>query len=269
MTLIITEISRIGIVMAADSAYTPAKGGTTRYGPKVFGSAKLNLGVSMWGNYLPQPPDAWLSGFIAAQEASACPDIHSFASRLRDELRTACPNATPTVNNDATLGFHVAGYDRAGVPLLYHVHNGASQALALRNINVNPQLINANLDLDSATSKQMLISPVMASYMTRNGDYRLYAWISATLDPLLAQLDPLRGGGGLPTSFGNVFVPAGNTLQDRGQYLAFQIKLMSSMYGISNIASLLGTTAAHIGGDALVLEFSKNQPPGAPRIPIP
>ncbi len=266
MTLIITEISRLGIVMAADSAFTPHGGGQTKYRPKVFASPKLRVGISLWGNYLPQPPDVWVQNFLAKEEAAGCPDIHALAIRLRDELRAACPNAPPTPRNEGTVGFHVAGYDLSGFPLLYHVHNGYSQALAARKITVNPQLINANPDVDLATSKALLSSPNLAAYLTRNGDYHLYALVSGTLDPLLAQLDPLRAGTGLRTSFGQVFVPAGNTLRDRGDYAAFQVKVISEMYKISNIATLLGTSAAHIGGDTLVLEFNAAQPPSNPRV---
>lgn len=264
MTLIITEVSRAGIAMAADSAFTPQGGGITQYAPKLFSSAKLRAGVSMWGNYLPPQPSPWMRGFLAREEASGCPDIHTLATHLESELRIACPTARPTSNLQATVGFHLAGYD-SGYPILYHIHNGQSQALAARGISVDPQVINANLDLDLTSSKALMASTSVASYLTRNGDFRIYAIISFLLDPILGQLDPLRRGGGVSTPFGTLFVPAGNTLANRANFLAFQIRLVSTLFGVSNIRALLNTTGSHIGGGILVLELDRNQPLVGPR----
>jgi hypothetical protein len=70
MTLILTEISRAGIAMAADSAYTPHGGGQTTYRPKLFSSSRMGVGISMWGDQLPQPPDGWLTSFIQHEETA-------------------------------------------------------------------------------------------------------------------------------------------------------------------------------------------------------
>jgi hypothetical protein len=265
MTLIITEVSRLGIAMTADSAYTPSGGGITQYKPKVFSSAKLGVGVSMWGNYLPAQPDQWVRAFLSKEETLGCPNIHTLASHLETDLRTACPTARPTPSLQATVGFHLAGYD-SGYPVLYHVHNGVSQALAARGVFVNPQLINANPDLDLASSKTLMTSAAVASYLTRNGDYWLYAIMSSLLDPILIQLDPMRNGAGVTFSFGTLFVPGGKTLVDRANYLASQIRLVSTLLEVSNIRALLGTTGSHIGGDILALELDASHPPVSPRV---
>jgi hypothetical protein len=264
MTLIITEISRVGIAMATDSAFTPHGGGTTQYKPKLFSSAKLGVGVSMWGS-LPPQPDRWMHAFLSRAEAASCPDIHTLAADLQNELRTACPTARPTAALQATVGFHLAGYD-SGYPVLYHIHNGASQALAAKGITVNASLINANLDLSLADSKALMASNSTAYYLTRNGDFLIYAIISNLLDPLLGRLDPLRKGGGFPMIPGTLFVPGGNTLVDRANYLAFQIHVVSTLFEISNIPALLGTTGPHIGGDILALELDGKHALTPPRV---
>jgi hypothetical protein len=265
MTLILTEVSRAGIAMAADSAYTPHGGGRTTYHPKVFSSAKLGVGMSMWGDQLPQPPHDWVVSFIRREEAAGTPNVHLVANHLESDLRSACPLARPTAGLDATLGFHVAGFD-SGFPVLYHVHNGASQAMAARHRVVNPLLINANPDIDLAESKRILSSSTITGQITRNGDYRIYAIINHLLDPVLGPLDPSRQGAGVQTSLGTLYVPAGKTLVDRSNYLGFQIRLIANLYAVSNVSALLKTTGPHIGGDILALEMDGNTQVGSPRV---
>ncbi len=268
MTLILTEISKVGIAMAADSAYTPHGGGRTTYRPKLFSSPKIGVGISMWGDQLPQPPDAWVTSFIQREEIAGTADIHTVARHLETQLRTACPTARPTQNLEATLGFHVAGFD-SGFPVMYHVHNGASQSMALRGVPVNPQLINANPDVDLSLSKSILSSSTVAGQTIRNGDYRIYAIINYLLDPVLAPLDPSRQGAGAQTSIGTLYVPAGRTLADRTNYLGFQIRLVANLYAVSNVSALLKTTSPHIGGEIYGLELDGINPPGLPRaLPI-
>jgi len=251
--------------MVADSAYTPHGGGAIVYRPKVFGSSKLGVGISLWGNYLPPQPELWVPAFLAKEEASGASNIHSLASHLEAELRAACPLARPVGGVQATVGFHVAGFD-SGYPILYHVHNGVSQALSARGITVNPQLINANQDLDLPSAQALVASSATASYLTRNGDFRLYAIISHFLDPLLGPLDPLRQGPGLTTGFGTLYIPGGNTLRHRADYLAAQVRLVSTLLGVSNITALLGTNSPHIGGEILALELDGKTPQGTPRV---
>lgn len=265
MTLIISEVSRLGIAMVADSAYTPHGGGQIVYHPKVFGSARLGVGISLWGNYLPPHPEQWVPSFLSREEGLGSLTVHDVAAHLERELRAACPQAQPTPGLDATVGFHVAGFD-SGFPILYHVHNGTSQTLAGRGIGVNPQLINANPDIDLPTSKALMSSTTTASYFVRNGDFRLYAIMSSLLDPLLAPLDPLRLGAGLTTAFGHLLIPGSNTLRNRADYLAVQVRMVASLLGVSNIAAMLGTSAPHIGGDVLALELNGTTPPLPPRV---
>lgn len=218
----------------------------------------------MWGNQLPQPPDDWIRQFVQREEIAGTADIHTFAQHLEGALQVACPNTRPTAGLDATLGFHVAGFD-AGFPQLYHVHNGRSEAMTSRGVHVNPQVINANPDIDLNESKSIMSSTTISGKTTRNGDYRIYAIINQLLDPVLAPLDPSRKGLGVGTKFGTLYVPAGKTLVDRSNYLGFQIRLIANLYAVSNVSALLKTTDPHIGGDILALEIDGVTPLGAPR----
>ena len=95
MTLVLTQLSRHGIAMAADSAVTsnvPLPGGGTTH-RVLHGVQKLQMvmhieaGISCWGMGMINgtPTDIWIRDFIQRYQATT-PDLQIFTATLADEL---------------------------------------------------------------------------------------------------------------------------------------------------------------------------------------
>lgn len=123
MTLVVSDISSLGIVMVGDSAVTRLPDDVVSEGAvKVQYSAVANVGFALWGTSLHSEKrlDRWLSEFIATRIAKddSVEDIgNRIASDLNDAVRASAP---PWPRR----GVHVAGF-RDGLPVLFHVHPGA------------------------------------------------------------------------------------------------------------------------------------------------
>lgn len=234
MTLVLTELSPSGISMVADSAVTYTHTGTgLRH---VFNNAALklqaipylNAGISCWGmgtiNGI--STDKWLENFINTHTAIG--SLKDFADELAKQLNAQIPT-NPNPNN-ARLGFHLAGYESYQgfpTPSFYHIHEGASTTLQARGIIINQNQFNANHDVPPDVVHQIFAQGV--SWITRNGDYLLYANIFGLLENFFKQLTPL-----------GVIIPNTQNLSDRAEYLVFQIRTMSELYRLSNLIPGIG-----------------------------
>lgn len=181
MTLVLTEISPFGIAMAADSAVTfiNRQTGATFVRPnlahKLQSIAYLNAGISCWGmgSIGSTDTDKWISDFIANNSAISNPG--DFAQHLADELNALL---TPNTTGQNRIGFHLAGYEEfngSPAPSFFNIHDGPSTVLASRGITIDPNRVNANHDMPPS-----IFSPILQSgqgWITRNGDYQLYASI--------------------------------------------------------------------------------------------
>lgn len=235
MTLILTEISNFGIAMAADSAETqkivkPNGNVTWRVLTGVHKLQvidKLNAGISVWGKGIinKTPTDIWLQDFIDVQRANYN-SLNDFALLLQNELRLHITPINVSNNLLGTIGFHLAGFvDYNGVPTptFYHIHNGISTALSERGITVNPAIINANHDLPPNVAQQILSTGGI--YLTRNGDFQIYAALFQHLDAFLQNLSKYR----------NLTIPHIRNLMESAEWLRFQIRTMSELYRFSNL----------------------------------
>jgi hypothetical protein len=236
MTLIITELSDLGIVMVGDTAQTvdsitPA--GTVRdrafYGlVKVLPIRKLQAGVSYWG-WTKMPPneregrwlDWWLQDLMDRRYADY-DTLYDFAQLLETELRRVVP---PLSEDELRImpygsgGVHLAGFLNAGIarrPCFWHIHNGASQALWRRRID--PHIVNANYDWPSlrvSDSIRRREYPVI-----RNGDIEVYSRLWD--EHLRAYTDQLFEEEGIIMPF-----PA---LGPRAEFWSAQIRFISALY---------------------------------------
>ena len=230
-TLILTELSRLGIAMAADSAVTIIHD-TGEISVRSDAAMKLKkipylgAGISCWGEgtISEMSTDKWLSRFIHSN--SAITQLGIFAEELAIQLnKEVTPNARET-----SLGFHLAGFeDHQGVPTpsFYHIHDGPSQMLANRGIIVNPNRFNANPDIPPFLHQQLASNN--KGYLVRNGDFRLYAMISESLTKLFEEL---RTEG--------IVIPHSQNLSDRAEYLIFWIRTMIELYRLSNLVPGIG-----------------------------
>ena len=198
MTLVLTQISKLGITMAADTAVLitgrmpngmckqRVLTGVTKLQP----ISKLHSGISVWGEGRigGQDSDIWLDQFIRRRE-SEYDSLDTFATLLQEELRTIIPDIDAERNPHGNIGFHLAGFTESGrrrVPTFYHIHNGKSQVLEARGVTIDPRKINANHDLPPQEVVRFLDQG--RTCLIRNGDYALYLQIFEHLRQLLEDL---------------------------------------------------------------------------------
>lgn len=128
MTLVVSEVSRHGIVMIGDSAVTYSRGDeivdVKRGAVKVQYSPDLNVGISMWGWGMArgQSLDRWIADFLSSQ-ARLKPNLEQLGSSLAQQINEIRREFNVPMDETARSGFHLAGYDN-GVPRLWHVHTG-------------------------------------------------------------------------------------------------------------------------------------------------
>ncbi|MEW6265362.1 MAG: hypothetical protein AB1641_19970 [Thermodesulfobacteriota bacterium] len=234
MTLVLTEVSPLGITMAADSAVTIINTITGLSHVRNNAAQKLriipylNAAISCWGlgtiNCV--STDHWLANFISAK--STINNLGDFAITLENELNSLIPpNPNP---QHSRLGFHLAGYEMyqgSPAPSFYHIHEGESTTLQQRGITINLNKFNANHDLPPAIAISLISQG--QGWITRNGDYQLYVNIFAALETLFQQLLPL-----------GIRIPNSQNLSDRAEYLVFQIRTISEIYRLSNLIPGIG-----------------------------
>lgn len=234
MTLILTELSPFGITMAADSAvtHTQIQTGLSYATPNAAKKLQvipyLNAGISCWGagTIAGISTDQWLAEFI--NSSTSLTTLQSFANELARQLNTLFPTNN---SGSSRLGFHLAGfenYNGTSTPSFYHVHDGESTVLKRRGTTVNPQQFNANHDIPPPIFQQ-IIRTSSPPYVTRNGDYQLYAKIFRLLEQFFEQLQPL-----------GIQIPHSQNLVDRAEYLVFQIRTVSELYRLSNLVPGIG-----------------------------
>lgn len=234
MTLILTELSHFGIAMAADSAVTirtSRPNGTIVY--KVLTGVRklqvidsLNAGISVWGmgQIDNMDTDLWLQDFINDQRHNYG-TLHEFAILLQNELRRLVQPIVTEANPLGSVGFHLAGfvdYTNEPTPTFYHIHNGESQVLRARGIEVNPAIVNANHDLPPEIVSQLLSSGRAA--IMRNGDIQIFAPFIQHLGEFFGRLSE-RG----------LTIPHSRNLMERAEWLKFEIRTMSEIYRFSNL----------------------------------
>jgi hypothetical protein len=231
MTLVLTELSKLGIAMAADTALlqkTPTYD-TTQLEPRVYHGAmklrpipKIKAGVSVWGDGRvgTVDTDIWLREFIVREE-QRYDDLQSFASVLREKLNNTV-DPLPTNQTNARMGFHLAGFEdtkNGKQPCFYHIHNGTSQFFN----DIDPRIFNANFDRPPQAYSEGQF------YITRNGDYILYMQVFGMLEQYF---NLLRSRG--------LRLPFPENLRMRAEYLRFQIRTVSEIYLLSNTIPWIG-----------------------------
>ena len=128
MTLVVSEVSRHGIVMVGDSAVTHSRDARiVRVEPgaqKVQYSSAANIGITMWGwgQAGNQRLDLWVSEFMKS-EAQSGVSIETLGTLLAQQLNRLRQENNVPMDETTRSGFHLAGYEN-GCPRLWHVHTG-------------------------------------------------------------------------------------------------------------------------------------------------
>lgn len=190
---------------------------------------KLNAGISIWGLGAIPPnntqTDVWLQDFINNHRANYN-SLDGFAILLQNELRRCIPPINVDSDSLGTIGFHLAGYvDYNGhkTPTLYHIHNGVS-IVALRGVQINPTLVNANHDLPPNFVQQQF-SEGKELPLYRNGDWTTYDSFFNNVSEFLEGLSQQSG----------LTIPHSRNLKERAEWFRFQIRTMSELYRLSNL----------------------------------
>jgi len=235
MTLVLTEISKFGISMAADSAVTFQK--NMPDGRKIMRVLtgvrklqpidKLQAGISVWGegSISGVDSDVWLDQFIRAR-SNHYNSLETFARLLQDELRGLIPEIDVERYPEGTIGFHLAGYvDHRGkrTPTFYHIHNGRSKVLENRGIQIDPTKVNSNHDLPPEKVCEFLERGLIC--VVHNGDYYLYRETFKLLRTFLEDF--------AEKTRGRMLIPFSTSLKDDVEWARFEIETMANLYKFS------------------------------------
>lgn len=108
MTLILTQLSRYGIIHASDSNLSNVRGELVGIGKKVFQIHHLNAGLSLAGSYTVNniPMNRWMEDFILEDMRIEDSSFKNFAERLKDRLE----NEMTISEKSMGLMIHIAGY---------------------------------------------------------------------------------------------------------------------------------------------------------------
>lgn len=124
MTLILTHLSRFGIIHASDSNLTSDVNGSAGQGQKTFKVDYLNAGLTVAGAYsvAGKPMDVWIKNFISSQAGGSARLLSEFAEALRASLEA---QMLPEEKQDGSM-VHIAGYVEGGGlqhPEFYYIRN--------------------------------------------------------------------------------------------------------------------------------------------------
>jgi len=254
MTLILTELTSLGIAMAADSAITKdirkpdgTIGEKVYYGAKkLFIVPKLRAGIAYWGwVYIPQPGEDWSSEerkldlvelwlpYFLEKNKQDYDSIADLAQLLESELRERIPRIDPDEYPKGDGGIHLAGYESEGeelLPTFWHIHNGKSEALP--NKKLDPTIVNANNDIPPEKGK--LITEHPGSYaIIRNGDIETYIVLSELLFRPDSPFSRIARRAGLT-------FPHATSLEERAKLLNFHINTVAGVYQFSQEGKGIG-----------------------------
>jgi hypothetical protein len=268
MTLIITELSSLGIIMVGETAETVdclAPDYTIQERSfvgliKVIPVQKLQAGLSYWG-WAKIPPqenkdgiymDWWLQNFVS-QRASEYDSIEALAKLLEKELRKFVPNMTDKELEElhwGNGGIHLAGFvskDGNNLPCFWSIHNGFSHT----NKEADPQTVNACYDCEPAKFDT-------GTAIFRNGEIEAYSqFFDAHLAKYLEEVQKKYG----------ILMPY-PSLGSRAEFWAAQIKFISALYeasgyvggkGLTRLTKMIGdqVTTLTINEKGIVSYFTK------------
>ncbi|SRR6266496_719536 len=126
MTLIVSDISRYGIIMVGDSAVTRRMGGVKTVSDDAFKvqyADAANIGFAVWGNAgVPgRRMDYWINDFINDSVKGGA-SVEETGQKLATSLNEILEKSGREWK-DLVRGVHLTGY-RDGLPVLFHVHCG-------------------------------------------------------------------------------------------------------------------------------------------------
>jgi len=263
LTLVLTELSEAGIVMAADSAITKMRRNriteVDQQGwQKVLKVPSIYAGISYWGmigrvekhiNF-----DHWLQRVINNGKYH---DLGSFVDYLVSVMNDKCGNK-PLPDSNA-VGLHVAGFapwtDGIARPFFYHIHNGHGEIRiseteeeidGIKRLVVRPDLNLAPRKLfekhqdfpDVSKTLEENLEILKKSILTRNGDFFFYSVISSNFQAAIDYLNCIP----------DVSFPASPTkLASRKGFQHTMLETIIKFYRCSNRSKIIGGSVTSLG----------------------
>lgn len=269
MSLVLTELSNAGIAMAADSAISMrSQDGriieiNRQQWRKLLRVPSIMAAISYWGvigAITPVQFDQWLQRVV---DTGRYTDLDTFADLLVEALNEACHGRPLAAGEE--VGIHVAGYypwaDGVRRPFFFHVHNGHAimrfhcEVDALRNnYIVHPRwdadprtLFEKHQDFPAVNmSIEQNLATLQSGYITRNGDYSIYAIIAEHLYLAFEYINHIP----------DVSIPRDPlSLSSRKGFLHTTLEMIVRFYGCSNQGQIIGgpVSSLGIGPDRYVL----------------
>jgi len=271
MTLILTELTPLGIVMVGDTAITyenlmpdhtiqsRSLNGIT----KVIPVSKINAGISCWGwthvdpfNDINGVPIDWWISALLRENHNNYENINELAKILLENLREKIPPMTDEEFEEFEYGnggIHLVGYDNIGedrVPSFWHIHNGRSQRLG--DEGINPRIVNANHDVTPEQVRDMFSEG--QGYYIVNGENETFNMLVYQLKDFLEARFQVEG----------VIIPVPNIMA-RAKFWRAIIVFISNLYQVSG--SLIRTDRydmifdypASVGDEISILTIDRNR----------
>jgi hypothetical protein len=248
MTLVVSEISSLGIVMTGDSAVT--RGASSESGAvKVQYSPVANVGFALWGNagVDRRRLDHWLAEFIS-DRISETDCVADIGNRLADDLNKILIKSG-VVWKTLRRGIHVAGYKK-GIPVLFHVHTGHEDEPA-HELRLYKDFPDLRLQLSDADFRQLLNSH--RSFHLRNGYYPLFV-------PLFEASQEYANA--LALRF-NIQFPR-PSLEGRLEYYELLVRFVAGTLKASGVAPAVNDTLSSIAFNAEGLIVNRQLPLQSP-----
>ncbi len=195
-SLIISELSVLGVAMVADTVVTVEDNQHIGYYAgfqKLFPIRLIDAGISIWGNLNFGDVDAevWLPDFINNQ-VTANMSLLDTANKLEKSLNDLFKRKL--IDEHIRMGIHIAGFDKNnGIrgPALYHINNGdykvgftaeGIKEVSIEDPNIeNPPLREFRID----SELQPKIYEVGEFRRRRNGDIGVFTYLFDQIRPLL------------------------------------------------------------------------------------
>jgi hypothetical protein len=281
MTLVLTELSSVGIVMAADSAITYKDEQTgvikrvdKKGWPKLVRVPRIKAAVSYWGTVgavTKKQFNLWLKEKVI--DSGVYNDLPSFADHLAEVLNKACRNAPLETGQD--VGVHVAGYhkweDGIPKPTFFHVHNGHGTTEVIPRfqivngkeqlVEIIPQwtpdprkLFEKHQDfpsIDRSLAENILILQSIRPPTTRNGDYFIYSVVWEAMSDAFDVLNLIPG----------VSIPRDpGSLRARKDYVHMALETIVLIYQYHQRWPIIGGTVSSlaIGPDNYLMPIDAN-----------
>ncbi len=251
MTLVLTEVSQFGVAMAADSAITFPFGRVYIGAQKLLPVYQINAGLAIWGkgNVNDVEADVWVQNFIDNDVTSGM-GLWEMANKLAEKLNEAFGEVI-----SERMGIHVGGFDeKNGIhgPAFYHVHNGHYRP-GFRNgeyVVIPDEPIR---EFRAHDDRLPAIYEPNDFYLTRNGDFAVFAFLYDQITPLLKDIHKRT----------RLIFPYPPSLAARGEHLRFWINTIKEIYRLSNRRERIlpqPATAgdASIGGPVTVLTIAES-----------